>query len=192
MVHFAIVGHRAVSDGRFSLDDLPGSGGRMDVLCRAVNSALLLSHSIRRDVDCYLILCGGPAPEKTILIRGAAVRHLNPDERSTAALIRKACTIRCGREFMGSTPGIFVRQGGLDRLLGEGEWAVLDEGGMDIRKAATLPDGWVLSDHLGFTEAEEELLAGLPRYSVGPLTLHGDHAITITHNERDRREAGWS
>lgn len=192
MTRFIVVGHRATPTGTFPLNDLPGSAGRMDVLCRAVNSALFLSHGIRRDSECSLVLCGEPGPVRTVLFRGAEVRSLNPDERSTAALIKKACGIRCGREFLESTPGVYVRQGGLDRLLEEGSWGVLDEGGADIREASALPDGWILSDHLDFTAPEESLLTGLPRFSVGPLSLHGDHAITLVHNELDRREAGWS
>ncbi|MDD3070206.1 MAG: tRNA (pseudouridine(54)-N(1))-methyltransferase TrmY, partial [Methanoculleus horonobensis] len=60
MKRFAVVGHLAVTSGTFSLNDLPGSGGRMDVLCRSVNSAFFLSHDLRRDVECYLVLCGEP------------------------------------------------------------------------------------------------------------------------------------
>ena len=44
---FAIIGHRAPSEGTLNLNDLPGSGGRMDVLVRAVNAALFVSHGIR-------------------------------------------------------------------------------------------------------------------------------------------------
>ncbi len=63
MASFAIVGHLARTDGDFSLNDLPGAG-RMDVLCRCVNASLFLSHDLRRDVDCYLVLLGGPKAAK--------------------------------------------------------------------------------------------------------------------------------
>ena len=48
---FAIIGHRAPSSGALNLNDLAGSGGRMDVLARAVNSALFVSHGIREDLS---------------------------------------------------------------------------------------------------------------------------------------------
>ncbi len=70
MTSFAIIGHLARTDGGFSLNDLPGSGGRMDVLCRCVNASLFLSHDLRRDVDCYLVLCGEPAGPKTVKFSG--------------------------------------------------------------------------------------------------------------------------
>ena len=70
MTVFAIVGHIARTDGGYSLNDLPGSGGRMDVICRCVNASFFLSHDLRRDVECYLVLCGAPAVVAAIL--GAA------------------------------------------------------------------------------------------------------------------------
>lgn len=187
MISFAIVGHLARTDGGFSLNDLPGSGGRMDVLCRCVNASLFLSHDLRRDVDCYLVLCGEPAGPKTVKFSGAQVRSLSPDERSAAALIKKVIDVPCGSEFREAAQGVFIRKGGLDRLVKEHRFAVLDENGKDIRDAEMAPDAFLLSDHLNFTEAEEELMRDAPRYSVGPKCLHADHTITVVHNELDRR-----
>lgn len=189
MKRFAVVGHLAVTNGTFSLNDLPGSGGRMDVLCRCINSSFFLSHDLRRDVECYLILCGEPGPEKTVLFRGSVVRYLSPDERSSAALIKKALSIPCGDEFRESTPGVYVRRGGLARLLAEIPFAVLDEEGEDVRTVQTLPESCILSDHHNFTPEEQDLLADCPRYSVGPRSLHADHTITVLLNEMDRRES---
>jgi tRNA (pseudouridine54-N1)-methyltransferase len=191
MISFAIVGHLARSDGGFSLNDLPGSGGRMDVLCRCVNTSLFLSHDLRRDVDCYLVLCGEAAAQKTVRFSGNAVRSLSPDERSAGALIKKALDIPTGSEFREAATGISVRKGGLARLMTEHTFAVLDEKGSDVRTAETIPDAFILSDHLNFTEDEESLLEMCPRYSVGPACLHADHTITVVHNELDRRRCGW-
>jgi tRNA (pseudouridine54-N1)-methyltransferase len=191
MISFAVVGHTARTDGEFSLNDLAGGAGRMDVLCRCVNASLILSHGLRRDVDCSLVLLGQPAAQKTVRFAGSSVRSLNPDERSPAALIKKALSIPCGSEFREAAPGVSVRKGGLERLFREGPYAVLDENGTDIRKAETLPDSFLLSDHLNFTGEEKSLVAGYPRFSVGPAVLHADHAIIILLNEIDRRNAGW-
>ncbi|PKL61378.1 MAG: tRNA (pseudouridine(54)-N(1))-methyltransferase TrmY [Methanomicrobiales archaeon HGW-Methanomicrobiales-2] len=189
MKRFAIVGHLAVTSGTFSLNDLAGSAGRMDVLCRCINSSFFLSHDLRRDVECYLILCGEPGPEKTVLFRGSEVRYLSPDERSSAALIKKALSIPCGDEFRESTPGVYIRRGGLARLLAEIPFAVLDEAGDDIRAASALPEACLLSDHHNFTAGEQDLIEGYSRYSVGPRSLHADHTITVLLNEMDRRES---
>jgi tRNA (pseudouridine54-N1)-methyltransferase len=189
---FAVVGHLARTDGTFTLDDLPGSGGRFDLLCRCVQSALTLSHSLRRDTDCYLILKGEPVPPKTILIRGSEARSLNPDERSIAALLRKSLSLPVGTMFRLATPGIYVRAAGLEILKTEQPWALADEEGEDIRKMSDLPAAFVLSDHLNLTEEDQSLFSESPGISVGPRSLHADHAITLIHNEMDRREMGWN
>ena len=191
MTSFAIIGHLARTDGGFSLNDLPGSGGRMDVLCRCVNTSLFLSHDLRRDTDCYLILCGEPVGPKTVKFSGALVRSLSPDERSAAALIKKVIDTPCGSEFREAAQGVFLRKGGLERLISEHTFAVLDEKGTDVRKAESLPDAFLLSDHMNFTEAEDAMIRDSPRYSVGPKCLHADHTITLVHNELDRRNGGW-
>lgn len=190
MTSFAIVGHLARTDGEFSLNDLPGAG-RMDVLCRCVNASLFLSHDLRRDVECSLVLLGGPKAPKIVLFRGNGLRSLSPDERSAGALIKKALSTPCGSEFREAAPGVFVRNGGLERLLSEQAFAVLDEKGTDIRTVQAMPAGFLLSDHQNFTETEEALVRDAPRYSVGPVCLHADHTITVISNEIDRRTNGW-
>jgi tRNA (pseudouridine54-N1)-methyltransferase len=188
MICFATIGHTAVTDGNFSLNDMPGSGGRMDLLCRCVNAAFFLSHDLRRDVRCYLVLLGEPNPPKTILISGKDVRYLSPDERSAGALIKKALSIPCGTIFRESSPGVSVRHGGLGELLADHAFALLDEGGTDIRTEHSLPDAFLLSDHHNLSEEEHVLIRTCPRYSVGPRSLHADHTITVLLNELDRRE----
>ena len=51
------IGHRAPSSGKLNLNDLSGSG-RMDVLVRPVNSALFVSHGIRKDSQILVHLQG--------------------------------------------------------------------------------------------------------------------------------------
>jgi tRNA (pseudouridine54-N1)-methyltransferase len=189
---FAVIGHLARTDGEISLDDLPGSGGRFDLLCRCVQAALTLSHALRTDTDCYLILKGEPRPPKTLLIRGSEVRSLHPDERSIAALLRKSLALPAGAVFRSLTPGIYVRAAGLETLVAGKTWALADEEGEDIRRMRNLPEALVLSDHQNLTDEERLLLSECPRVSVGPRSLHADHAITLFHNEMDRREAAWN
>jgi tRNA (pseudouridine54-N1)-methyltransferase len=190
MTVFAVIGHLAKTTGDFTLNDMPGGAGRMDVLCRCVNTSLFLSHDLRRDVTVYLVLLGGTDPPKTVMVSGEKVRYLSPDERSAGSLIKKALEIPAPEEFKESTKGVFVRRGGLDRLLKEHEFAVLDEKGTDIAGVEHLPDAFILSDHMDFSLEEQELIKDLPRYSVGPRVLHADHTITVLLNGIDRRKAG--
>lgn len=194
MISFAVIGHQAKSDGSFSLNDLPGSGGRMDLLCRCVQATLFLSHGIREDASCLVILAGGPGQMKTIRFDGKTVRSLSPDERSSASFMKKATEIPAGNLFREVSPGVCVRKGGIEVLMSEHRFGVLDEKGIDIRKVpiSEFPDGFLLSDHQNFTPEEEQLIRDLPRYSLGPQVLHADHAIVLLWNEIDRRRAGWN
>lgn len=192
MISFTIIGHTAQTDGAFSLDDFAGGAGRIDVLCRCVNASLFLSHELRRDVECNLVFLGQPSPPKTVKFSGRTIRSLNPDERSAAALIKKALLLPSGSEFRDAASGVSVRKSGVERLLQEGSYGVLDEHGVDIRKVEQIPQSFLLSDHMNFTLGEESLISDRPKYSVGPAILHADHAITVLLNELDRRSRGWN
>ncbi len=190
---FVVLGHEAHTSPDFSLDDLPGTSGRIDVLARCAASAFLLSHGIRKDVELHLVLCGPSKPPRTIRMAGAELRHLNPDERSTAALFLKALRIESISESI-STPGIYVSGIGFDKLLEMlgGPFVLLKEDGEDIKNHRISKDAvFVLSDHLDFTEEEEKALMGHDPtvISLGPRSLHSNQCITLVHNELDRREA---
>jgi tRNA (pseudouridine54-N1)-methyltransferase len=193
MKEFIIIGHKAVTTP-FSLNDLPGAAGRMDILCRCVNAALFLSHDLRRDVRVYLVLKGGAHP---ILIRfdGAAVRYLSPDERSAASLIKKAIEKQAQGFWTESMPGVNIKKGDLGDLLDELNRKItyLREDGADLRNIQfeTGADHlFMLGDHLGLTDDEEKMISAYEHeiVSVGPLSLHADHCIVLLHNEMDRVE----
>ena len=190
---FIVMGHRAITSADFKLDDLCGSTGRLDVLLRCINSAFFLSHGIRRDVEITLILLGEPNPPKTIRIDGQEVKYLNPDERSTAALVRNAL-LQKGEGERKCSPGIYVSERSYQDVLSnvskESKMYYLKEGGEDIRTASLAPDAtFVLGDDQDLTPQEEEILMSHEptRLSLGPVSYHADHCITLVNNELDRR-----
>ncbi|PSP97913.1 tRNA (pseudouridine(54)-N(1))-methyltransferase TrmY [Halobacteriales archaeon QS_1_68_44] len=192
MREFVVVGHDAPTTPEFSLDDLPGAG-RLDVLCRCVTSALLLSHDIREAVRVRLVLDGA----YVVRFEGSELRHLRPDERSAASLIRGALEAR--EEAIGAmeatpSPGVYVRSVGFERAVDDasagGELLMLHEDGDPIIDVDPPTDAaFVLSDHRDFTDDETAVLreAGARQISVGPRALHADHAVTVAHNYLDTR-----
>lgn len=193
MRRYVVLGHRAITSADFKLDDLCGSTGRLDILLRCVNSAFFLSHAIRKDVEISLMLLGEPNPPKTVRIDGSEVKYLNPDERSTAALIRNAL-LQKGEGERKCSPGIYVSERDYREVLSniskESKIFYLKEDGEDIRDADFGPDcTFVLGDDQDLSSEEEEILMDYePRkLSLGPISYHADHCITLVNNELDRR-----
>jgi tRNA (pseudouridine54-N1)-methyltransferase len=204
---FIVIGRRATASSEFSLDDLPGTSGRLDVGLRCVRAALLTSHGVRRNAVVYLVLYGGPSAPRVVRFRGRESRFLRPDERSLAVLVRKvlasAAGAPTGREpgdLVEVRPGIDVGVGGVERVLADLGGAtpyVLEEGGRDIRGVRELGGtdaAFFLGDDGGFDDAVRAKLAAAHAWplSVGPVSLHAEDAIAIVHNELDRREASTS
>tara|TARA_B100000214_G_scaffold338655_1_gene283912 strand:- start:6369 stop:6962 length:594 start_codon:yes stop_codon:yes gene_type:complete len=192
---FAIIGHRAPSSGKINLNDLAGSSGRLDVLSRAVNTALFLSHGIRDDSQVILHLLGGPGPARRIFFEGKNVRGLHPDERAIAGQI--------GRALKEPVPAIgqkselhsgFYHSGGtLEQTLAE--WRkegvstfVLDAEGQDISeiKKNQQPLGFILSDDQPFSESDLDCIDEEIRISLGKQWLQGHACITIIHHVLDQ------
>jgi tRNA (pseudouridine54-N1)-methyltransferase len=191
MRQFVVTGHDAPTTPDFSLDDLPGGAGRLDVLCRCVTSALFLSHAVREAVRVHLVL----ADSFTIAFDGREVRRLNPDERSTAARIRGALAERAeaiGHVPVETSPGVSIRRVGFEGTLrdvaSESTVVELHEAGTPVVDRRPPDDpAFVLSDHHDFTDDEAALLADVAdaRVRLGPHALHADHAITVAHNYLD-------
>lgn len=191
MRQFIVSGHDVPITSDFSLDDLAGGAGRLDVLCRCVSSAFFLSHAIREDVRTYLVL----GDEFTVRFEGSELRRLNPDERSTAALVRKALDEReeaIGHMEVETSPGVYLSRRGFEPILesaaGDGTVIQLHEGGDPAVEVEPPTDPvFVLSDHRDFAEGEAELLSERAdeRVRLGPERLHANHAITVAHNWLD-------
>ena len=191
---FILLTHKARSIPDFKLDDLPGSGGRMDIVARFITSALALSHGLRKDTEVYVILKNPYT--RTILVDGFSVRYLNPDERTTAALIRNALTRyrRSRDDFAELSPGIKIAEIGLEEVLQkcmDGTIFYLREDGKPIEYALRgkkTPYTFILSDHMDPTSEEEKLIKKYANavVSIGPSSLHSDHCAVIINNSLDK------
>ena len=194
-VRFVVIGQTATASSEFSLDDLPGTSGRLDVLVRCVRAALLVSHGVRRDTAIYLVLCGGPRAPRTVKIDGSTVEYLRQDERSLAGTLKSMLAWASDETKLGAgLRGIAIASGGLDVVLADAGACtpyVLDEGGADLRGASLDVENalFFVGDHTGFSpEVRARIDAlGATALSVGPTSVHADDAIVIVQNELDRR-----
>jgi len=194
MRRFVVIGHRATTSPEFSLDDLSGATGRLDILLRCINSSFHLSHGIREDVETHLILQGPPEAPRTLRFVGSELKYLNPDERSTAALVRNALSAK-GEGETKSSPGIYVSSRSypdvISILAKQSHIYYLKEDGHDVRRLPSFEEDvtFVLGDDRDLTTEEEETLAQYQpvKVSLCKRSLHADHCIVIVNNELDRR-----
>lgn len=189
VITFLIKGNKALTSPDFSLKDIPGSGGRMDIMCRCLTSSLLVSHGIRKNIEVFLCFEGEPNPPRCVRVHGDQVRHLSPDERSTAIIIQKALRAYMPGKEIESTPGVFISDTTFSELVErfKERLIVLDENGEKLTSSIPFDDPcFVLGDHMGFSKKEEELLAKAKlKISVSPLTLHASHCIVLVLHALD-------
>ena len=196
MRRFVLLGQEASAAPTFSLDDIPGTAGRLDVLLRCLRSCLLVSHGLRRDTIVYLVLYGEGGP-RTVRVDGRSASYLRPDERTMAGRIRAMLATKAeGTGFDAERQGMAIADGGVDVVfadLGAGTPYVLDEAGADLRdEPLDVADSiFFVGDHLGFDATLRARLdaRGARALRVGPVSVHADDAIAIVRNELDRRDA---
>ncbi len=190
--HFICLAHDVPLEGDFSLDDLAGGAGRLDAIARSIAAAFVTSHGIRTYVHAHVVV----QDAYTITFDGSELRRLNPDERSTAALVRRALESR--EEAIGAMPADIhpgvagYRRGlvGTLEAIDDGPVVQLHEDGeaiVDVAAGELAGAVFVLSDHREFSSAEQAVLEDRVdrRLRVGPTRLHADQAITVAHNYLD-------
>ena len=197
MRRFLLLVHRVPTGGQFTLNDLAGGGGRVDEVARVASTAFTLSNDLRRDTELTMLFVRTDPPgPRRIRMYGARLRHLNPDERSTAALLKNALVRAIPvDQDLESSPGIVV--GPVDpsaelrafTALPGAFW--LTEQGTPLERSTPSTEEFaaVLSDPDDPTGEERALLesSGIPRYSLGPRSLRASQCVDAVHLFYDRR-----
>ncbi|MCI4322613.1 MAG: tRNA (pseudouridine(54)-N(1))-methyltransferase TrmY [Thermoplasmata archaeon] len=194
MRRFLLLAHRVPVDGAFTLNDLAGGGGRMDEIARCVSTAFTISNDLRRDTELTVLFGSEPPPRsRRIDIYGARLRLLNPDERSTAALLKNAL-IRSHNVpgIVESSPGMVVGPSqpleDLARFASQPGCWWLVEGGAPLASLAPTSDvAAVLSDPTDPTPPEREILerSGAVSIRVGPRSLRSSQVLDVVQNVLD-------
>lgn len=188
MKQFILYARKTVTSPDFSLDDLPGSGGRMDLVARCICNALWISHDLRRDTCIHVVAYGSPNPPVIISFYGDRLRNVSPDERNIAAWIKKALARKS------KNPGINIRklsfQQLVEELASEGKFFyVLHEEGTDIARVEIKENPvFVLGDHIGLPRKEEKFVErfGHEKISLGTTSYLASQCITVLHYELDK------
>ncbi len=199
---FAIIGHRVPSSGKIILNDLAGGSGRLDVLCRAVNSSLFLSHGIRTDSVIILHLMGGDGPSRRISFEGSDLKGVRVEERAIAGHIAKIIaepvppmgqwqTVSSGIKYSGGSLQETVSEWShegveLYTLNANSERLWEDGSAMENIDQEYCEMGFFLSDDLDFTEDELQILSSETQMrSIGDVWIQGHLAIAAVHQILD-------
>jgi len=189
---FIIKANKARTRADFKLSDLPGTSGRIDVLCRFLNSAFLLSHGFRRNVRVWLLLYGPPSPPKAIRFEGSKLKvRLNPDERSTAKLLMKV--LRAGESLkepgkeLEVYPGLYISNKTFEDVvrltLKDSTLYYLHEDGKPIEEVPFRGNvAFILGDHEGLSVEDERFLEGIAeKVSVGRKSYLASHVVAYVN-----------
>lgn len=189
---FVIVANKAVTEP-FNLNDLAGSAGRMDLVCRFISQSLFISHGIRRDSVVYAVLKGPPDPVKTLKIVGSEVRYLAPDERNIAGMINKALRTEVEGGWRRVSPGVYISRTEFDELINElaktRNLYYLREDGEPVESIEFDSPVFILGDHTGMSGEDEKTVLSVCRkvVSLGRISYQSDQCVTILNYMLDRR-----
>ncbi len=199
MREFIIYSNKGVTTSDFHIKDLPGSGGRMDLMARSIISALWLSHDMRRNTKIYINLNGEPEPPITVTFNGKNLRKASPNEREIGIWIKKALKRKKdlkNEEWLETHSGIQISRKSFEDLIEKRRNKniyILKEDGEDIRKKDVKEDSvYILGDNVGLPERVTEYLNDYEtqKISLGPNSYFTTQSITLIQNELDRKKVG--
>ena len=185
MRKFVMVGTRAMAKGKLPLSDLAGGAGRMDVLVRALMSAILTSHGIRKDVEFTMILLGGPGPARRIKFVSNELKGIHAEERAVAGKIAAVISrpIPPRGQWIERSPGIYDGGGSLEMTIEEWNCPTIRlDANSELLYNGELPNNYSI-DEIGFILGDDKPLdseLGVPR-SLGNIWLQGNACISIIH-----------
>ncbi|WXG42457.1 MAG: 16S rRNA (uracil(1498)-N(3))-methyltransferase [Candidatus Freyarchaeum deiterrae] len=185
----------AHTDNRFTIKDLPGTSGRMDLVCRCILSALLLSNTHRVDTVFYAVLEGPPRPTLVIEVNGGKIEELPRDELQVGLVLKDMLDPK--KELF--PPGFRLISKGFRELVEEqaiiSKIYYLHQSGADFNKTFSEFQNvekpqlvFILGDHIGFSQNDIEYLKekGIKPLSLGPKEYLGSHCIFLVHEKLDR------
>lgn len=173
-ITYLLIFNNAKPTSNLSLDNLTGQG-RLDVCCRTITTAFFLSNNFRKNVT-YIAYF--KTIEHAIIISGAKVKGINPDERSTAGFIRAVMRNR-------NIPGVKLVETQLLSLLEKSKNVrVLHPSGEkiglnNVKLIQNTPITFIIGDNKGILEPEFELLSNFTRLSLGEKQYLSSNVITI-------------
>ncbi|WGI17083.1 hypothetical protein [Methanonatronarchaeum sp. AMET-Sl] len=194
MRRFVLYSNTGKTNGCFNINDLPGDGGRMDLVARSIISGLWISNEIRKDVEFIICLNGPPNPPISLKLEGNMVQGLRPNERSIGHWIKKVLNHHeslVGEEWSNPTSSnIKISRKGIETILDISDQKphLMTDEGRNIRELELKNPLFIIGDHKGIPLRVEEKIHKPQKVSIGPIKYFSSQTITIINNELDTRK----
>ncbi len=195
---FILYSH-ARTDSNWNIEDMPSSGGRMDLVTRCVSASLWLSYTIRRDAEFIVILNGAPRPPIAIKFSGEKLKNVSPDERSVGLWLKKVLAQEIPKDWLEVFPGIFAAQKSFQGIVKEysnerprsitgrasNKVFVLHEKGEPIQEQKFSASGnlvFVLGDNVGIPAKDEKFaLRSAEKISLGKTSYVASACVSVVN-----------
>jgi len=190
MLRFIQILPNAATTGDFILKDLPGSGKRIDVLCRVLSACFEWASSIWKKEGIEVIAVIG---DSVILRFQFPTEVLPSGENAWAQLLKEV--------LKGNLPNYVQKsEGNLDSVIREFNnssssnlWVLHEEGEkLDLQEIAISgsDNSFMLGDHRGFNSQAEKLISkfALRKVSLGDISYLSSHCVAHIISEFERKD----
>ncbi|MGY5881088.1 MAG: hypothetical protein RTV31_12610 [Candidatus Thorarchaeota archaeon] len=190
MLRFIQILPNVSTSGDFILKDLPGSGKRIDVLCRVLSSCFEWAPSTWKKEEIEVIAVIG---DSVILQFQFPKENLPSGEKAWAQILK---------ESLKRNPPDYVQvsEGNLETVIRElnsstssNLWLLHEEGEeLDLQEIAISgsDNSFMLGDHRGFNSQTEELISkfALRKASLGNISYLSSHCVAHIISEFERKD----
>ncbi|OUJ18725.1 RNA base methyltransferase family enzyme [Methanonatronarchaeum thermophilum] len=193
MRRYILYSNTGRTDGDFNINDLPGDGGRMDLIARSVISSLWISGEVRSDVEVTVCLNGPPNPPISLKFNGNNIQGLRPNERSIGHWIKKTLNYSdtlVGCEWSNPTnSNIQISKKDISELIPDNqEIYLMDKNGEKIKNVNIKNPVFIVGDHKGIPKkTKDQLKNKSKKISIGPREYFASQTITIINNQIDKK-----
>jgi len=187
---FLIKASTAATAPTFTAVSLASQGGRMDLVVRAVISAIATPEGPRRDTAIVSVLEGPPKPPLALVALGSEIRELPLSEGELGRVIIELLSGKSVRGFATLRVSFQALVARIVEAVGKDCVVYLHELGVPAERDPGFRSAkfFILGDHLGLDRRTEDFLDGLGirRINLGPLSYLTSHCITVVHELLDR------
>jgi len=195
-IHFLVKSTRGITSNKFSIKDLAGTSGRLDIICRCLLATVSFGY---QNIFFHTVLYGPPSPPKSIEFIGNIIKPLPSDEIRVAKLFQTLLNPQNTAQIK----GIIVRNKSFAQIASElaqdGQLLLLQEKGLQLWEQLSKLDepqfenqslSFVLGDHVDLTSQEIEFLIEQLRaipVSLGTQSYLASHCIIYSLIELKKR-----